>query len=88
MVSKKILPSQRVLVEVRSNFHLYFQSKVHDNVLVLVRTGKHEICGVTPKKSALSASTRCTETIETEKYSAFTAVIRFKAVNDVGSIKV
>ena len=50
MVSKKILPSQRVLVEVRSNFHLYFQSKVHDIVLVLVHTGEHEICSVTPKK--------------------------------------
>ena len=38
-------------------------------------------------KIIISASTRCTETIETAKYFVFTAGIRYKAVYDVPSIK-
>ena len=64
-----------------------FASKVHELVLFLARIAEREF--VVPneiQKSTISASTRCTETIEKAKYSVFTARIHFKAVYDVPSI--
>ena len=66
-----------------------FASTVHELVLFLARIAEREFVapnGIQKRTIPESASTRCTETIETAKYSVLTVGIHYKAVYDVPSI--